>query len=82
MRVTERLRGLDRRAETFGKRFQRQYDIEPPVWMKYAWLLVLLGPLTFPLSVITSPVVSIVVLSVVLVAYCAVAFRWVSKHRL
>lgn len=82
MRVAQRFRGLDRRAETYGKRFQRPHDIEPPVWMKYAWLLVLLGPLMLPLSIITSAVVSIVVLSVVLMAYCAVAFRWVSKHRL
>jgi hypothetical protein len=78
MSAMERLRGLDRRAET---RFQRKYDTEPPVWLKYSWLLALLGPMTLPLSIATSPVVSVVVLSVVLFAYSVVAFRWSAKHR-
>ena len=82
MGATERLRGLDRRAETYGKRFQRQHDTEPPVWMKNAWLLVLLGPLSIPLSIATSPIVSLVVVLVILSAYCVVAFRWSAEHRL
>lgn len=85
MRAAERLRGLDRRAETYGKRFQGQYDTEPPVWLRYAWLLVLLGPLMLPLSIIAGqegkPLLPLVVLLVVLVAYCAAAFRWRAKHR-
>lgn len=63
MRVTERLRNLDRRAETIGKRFQRQYDTEPPAWIKHGWLLTLLGPLTLPLTIATSRVTSIAVVT-------------------
>lgn len=78
----ERLRGLDRRAETYGQRFHREYDTEPPVWLKYGWLLTLLGPISLPLSIAASPVVSMVLVTVVLVAYAVVAFRWSANHRL
>lgn len=82
MGIAERLRGLERRAEAYGKRFERRYDTEPPMWLKHAWLLIFLGPLTLPLTIATSPLVSVVVLSVVLVPFCVAAFRWRVKHRL
>ncbi len=61
---------------------QRRYDTELPVWIKYGWLVALLGPMSIPLSIATSPVVSRVVVSVILVGYAVLAFRWAAKHRL
>jgi hypothetical protein len=82
MTATERLRNLDRRAATYGQRFQRQYDAKPPLWLRHAWLLVLLGPLMLPLTMLTSPAVAAAVLAALLAGSCAVAFTWMSKHRL
>jgi hypothetical protein len=81
MSPAERLRRLDRRAEAFGKRFQREYDAPPPPWLKHAWVLVLLGPLTFPLSIVFGAGTSLAVTAVILVTYVAVALRWTAKHR-
>ena len=81
MRASERLLTLDRKAEALGKPFQRDYDTEPPAWIRHGWLLTLLGPLTLPLSIATSWVVSVAVMATVLAVYSLAAFRWASKHR-
>ncbi len=83
MDAAERLRSLDRRAAAFGKRFQRQYDTEPPVWLKYSSVpFILLTSLGIPLSSAFSPLLAMSVLATVLVVYALVVFTWMMKHRL
>lgn len=82
MHVRERLRQLDRRAEAFGRRYQREYDVPPPVWLKYGGLvLILLSPGAVPLSVASSPVVTMAVLGSLLGVYAVVVCAWVVRHR-
>ena len=77
------LRQLDRWAEErFGGRVPPQYDREPPVWLKYGGFgFLVLGPMSFALTVATSPLLTLVVMSRVFVAYGVVVVTWVRRHR-
>jgi hypothetical protein len=82
MTATARLRQLDRRAEAWGRRFQREYDTEPPWWMKYGgFVFVLLGPASIPVSLATSPVFTMLLLVSLLALYAAVVAVWLARHR-
>ena len=82
MRMVERMRGLDRRAETFGQRFQRKHDQQPPAAFKYGYFFILfLSVASILLTVATSRVVSITVLVAALAVYTAAAVVWSRRHR-
>jgi hypothetical protein len=84
MGVTERMTRLDQRAEDrFGHIFQRNYDTEPPRWLKYGgFALIPLGPMSLPLTFATSSRLTSAVLGVLLLVYVVVVLTWVRKHRL
>jgi hypothetical protein len=80
--VTGRLRQLDRRAEAWGSRFQRDYDVDPPWWVKYGgFVFIFFGPASIPVSLATSPGFTMVLLVLLLALYAVAVAGWIARHR-
>jgi len=77
------LRALDRRVESAVSVRKPKYDVEPPVWLQYSGVLLIMAvtAVSMMLSVTAGPTVALTSTAVLLMAWLGVLWSWTRRHR-